>query len=114
MRKVFLLSVVVLLSGSVVMAQGRKERKKNKEKASAEAPLVIESAANVTPATTGAAPSAPATTLKAEDIDFAETVHDFGTVMEGPDAKCIFTFTNKGNEPIIIQKAWCVLACGAW
>ena len=106
MRKVFLLSFVVLLSGGVVMAQSRKERKKKKEKTeNVQAPLVVESAANATPATTGEVSAAPATTLKVEDLEFTEVVHDFGTVMEGPDAKCIFTFTNKGKEPIVIQKA---------
>jgi hypothetical protein len=106
MRKIFLLSCVVLLSGGVVMAQSRKERKKNKEKSeTTQAPLVIESAANATPATTGEVPATPATTLKVDDLEFTEVVHDFGTVIEGPDAKCVFTFVNKGTEPIIIQKA---------
>jgi len=106
MRKIFLLSCVVMLSGGVVMAQSRKERKKNKEKSeTVQAPLVVESAANATPATTGEISAAPATTLKVDDLEFTETTHDFGTVMEGPDAKCIFTFVNKGKEPIVIQKA---------
>lgn len=88
------------------MAQGRKERKKNKDKSeTVQAPLVVESAANVTPATSGDAPAAPATTLRAEDLEFTELTHDFGTIMEGPDAKCVFTFVNKGKEPIVIQKA---------
>lgn len=102
MRKVFLMFSIVLLSGGVVMAQGKKKKNRDKDK---EAPLVIESAANVTPASDGTAPTAPATTLKVEDLAFTDVVHDFGTIMEGPDASCVFTFKNNGNEPIVIQKA---------
>lgn len=101
MRKLFLSLTIVLLSGGLVMAQGRK----NKKSKNTEAPLVIESAANATPANVSTTPSAPATTLKAEDLAFTDNVHDFGTVMEGPDATCVFTFKNNGTEPIIIQKA---------
>ena len=36
---------------------------------------------------------------------FADATHDFGTVMEGPDATCEFTFKNNGTEPITIEKA---------
>lgn len=105
MKKVFLLSLVVVLSGGVVMAKDKKKKNKEKSSTEAPAPLVIESAANATPATTGAAPVAPVSNLKADDMAFDEAIHDFGTLMEGPDAKCVFTFTNKGTEPIIIQKA---------
>ncbi len=101
MRKLFLALSIVLLSGGVVMAQGKKN-KKNKDK---ETPLVVESMANATPVTTGDAPTAPATNLKIEDLAFADVVHDFGTVMEGPDATCVFSFKNNGTEPIVIQKA---------
>ncbi len=103
MRKLFLSLTIILLSGGLVMAQGKKS-KKNKDKGN-ETPLVIQSAADATPNDVSAAPSAPATTLKAEDLAFTDVVHDFGTVMEGPDATCIFTFKNNGTEPIIIQKA---------
>ena len=102
MRKVFLMCSIILLSGGVVMAQGKK--KKNRDKGN-EAPLVIESAANVTPATSGAIAPTPTTTLKPEDLAFTDVIHDFGTIMEGPDASFVFTFQNNGNEPIVIQKA---------
>jgi len=49
--------------------------------------------------------SAPATTLKAEDMSFKDASHDFGTVAEGPDAVTEFTFVNNGKEPIVIEKA---------
>ncbi len=104
MRKLFLALGIILLSGGVLMAQGKKS-KKNREKESKDAPMIIESAANVTPASGNTEPTVPATTLKADDLAFADLVHDFGTVMEGPDATCVFTFKNNGNEPIVIQKA---------
>ncbi len=104
MRKVFLSLAILLLSGGAIMAQGRKH-KKDKDKDSKEAPLVVQTMADATPATTGAAPAAPASNLKPEDLAFTDVVHDFGTVMEGPDATCVFSFVNKGSEPIVIQKA---------
>lgn len=56
--------------------------------------------------TTAPAPTAaPATNLNAESMAFKDATHDFGTVAEGPDATCEFTFVNTGKEPIIIQKA---------
>ena len=48
---------------------------------------------------------APATTLKPDNMAFSDLTHEFGTVSEGPDALCEFTFKNTGSEPIIIQKA---------
>jgi hypothetical protein len=103
MRKLFLALSIVLLSGGIVMAQGKKsKRNRDKDK---EAPLVIESAANVTPASANTEPTTPASNLKIEDLAFTDLTHDFGTVMEGPDATCVFTFKNNGTEPIVIQKA---------
>ena len=93
MKKVFLSITVLLLCVGVSMAQGRKHKK--------------DKASNETPATVATAPvtTAAASTLKADDMSFTSPVHDFGTVIEGPDANCEFTFTNTGKEPIIIQKA---------
>jgi len=47
----------------------------------------------------------PPTTLKPDDMAFDVATHDFGTISDDVDGTCVFTFTNKGNEPIIIQKA---------
>ncbi|NDC41360.1 MAG: DUF1573 domain-containing protein [Chitinophagia bacterium] len=63
------------------------------------------------PGTNGAAPAGATTTLKADDMAFSDLNHDFGTVQEGPDATCKFTFTNNGKEPIIIQKAQASCGC---
>jgi hypothetical protein len=47
-----------------------------------------------------AAPSGPATT-----IAFATETHDFGTIKAGEKAEHVFTFTNTGDEPLIISNA---------
>jgi hypothetical protein len=85
MKKI-LLSLGLLLSVGVVMAQDKKQK-------------VSENPAYENPS------KAPATTLKPENMAFTETTHEFGTVQEGPDALCEFTFKNTGSEPIVIQKA---------
>jgi len=38
-------------------------------------------------------------------IDFAETSHDFGQIMQDSENKKVFTFTNTGAEPLIIENA---------
>jgi hypothetical protein len=101
MRKLFLSLGIIMLSGGLLLAQG----KKNKKNKGSDAPMVIESAANVTPASAPSTAAAPASNLKIEDLAFTDAVHDFGTIMEGPDASCVFTFKNNGTEPIVIQKA---------
>jgi hypothetical protein len=89
MKKILLSLGVLLLSASVSMAQHKKHKN--------------DDAQTATPTTTVNA--TPATTLKADDMAFKDATHDFGTIVEGPDATTEFTFVNKGKEPIIIQKA---------
>jgi hypothetical protein len=95
MKRAILSVGLLFLCAGVSMAQ-----KKHKNSADNETPQTI----NTTNTTTASA-STPQTTLKADDMAFFETSHDFGTVQEGPDATCEFTFKNNGKEPIIIQKA---------
>lgn len=38
-------------------------------------------------------------------ISFGETQHDFGVINQDTENKKIFTFTNSGTEPLIIEKA---------
>ena len=90
MRKVILSLGLVLLTAGVAMAQHKKHGKDAEQPATA---------------TTTTTNAAPATTLKADDMAFKTNVHDFGSVQEGPDATCQFSFVNNGKEPIIIQKA---------
>lgn len=44
-------------------------------------------------------------------IKFDKTTHDYGTFNEAEGLKkCVFTFTNVGNEPLVINQA--VASCG--
>jgi hypothetical protein len=38
-------------------------------------------------------------------ISFDKEIHDYGTIDQGGNGECAFTFTNTGNEPLIITKA---------
>ncbi len=94
MRKFILSLSVLLLSAGVTMAQHKKHKGNDADQKATPA-------AAATPTTS----ATPATTLKADDMAFKDAIHDFGTVSEGPDATCEFTFKNNGKEPIVIQKA---------
>ena len=98
MRKVILSLGLLLLSAGLTMAQNKKHKKDDVKTDKQQTITNTAAPASVIPA-------APATTLKSEDMAFKDVTHDFGTVPEGPDASCIFTFTNNGKEPIVIQKA---------
>lgn len=102
MRKVILSIGLLLLSGGVLMAQGKKEKSKKKDKVTTSS-AVESSSFSFNPATP-ALPAQPAA-LNPDDIVFTEMIHDFGSVAEGPDATYEFAFTNNGKEPLIIQKA---------
>jgi hypothetical protein len=53
--------------------------------------------------------SSAAFAQKAE-FKFEEITHDFGNILEGPEATYEFKFTNVGSEPLIIQS--CSASCG--
>ncbi len=63
------------------------------------------STADVVPTPEKTEPSLPATTMS-----FAEMAHDFGTIKQDTENKKVFTFTNTGNEPLVISNA--VGSCG--
>ena len=46
------------------------------------------------------APAGPVTTM-----EFAETNHDFGTITQDSENTKVFSFTNTGTEPLIIENA---------
>jgi hypothetical protein len=98
MKKVILSLGLLVLSVSLTMAQGKKHKKA--EGKSDQQQTIVN-----TPAPDNVIPQAPATTLKVEDMAFKDVIHDFGTIPEGPDATCEFTFVNNGKEAIVIQKA---------
>ena len=46
-----------------------------------------------------------ASAQKQAEIKFEKTTHDFGTFSEkSPVVSCTFTFTNKGDKPLIIER----------
>lgn len=46
-----------------------------------------------------------------KEIEWKKTTHDFGEIVQGTKAKHIFTFTNKGTEPITIISANASCGC---
>jgi hypothetical protein len=49
--------------------------------------------------------------LKAPKIVFKEDVHDFGTVPRGPELQYNFTFSNKGNSDLQIERVQTSCGC---
>ena len=49
------------------------------------------------------------TTTK-ETIVFDKKVHDYGTIRQGSDGNSVFTFTNTGTKPLILNNV--VASCG--
>ena len=47
---------------------------------------------------------------KAAEIKFETISHDFGTISADEPVKCVFTFTNTGDAPLIIHQA--IATCG--
>lgn len=49
-------------------------------------------------------------------IVFAEMEHNYGTIQKGGDGNCEFTFTNTGNEPLILSnvRASCGCTTPSW
>lgn len=51
-----------------------------------------------------------ATPVSTADIKFEKLVHDYGTIKQGANGTCEFTYTNTGKEPLIINN--CQGSCG--
>lgn len=49
-------------------------------------------------------------------IEFDKETHDYGTVYVNGDGNCVFTFTNKGNEPLVLSnvRAGCGCTVPEW
>lgn len=44
-------------------------------------------------------------------IKFSEMEHQYGTIQKGGNGDCEFTFTNEGNEPLILQNVKASCGC---
>lgn len=44
-------------------------------------------------------------------IVFAEREHNYGTIQKGGDGNCTFSFTNKGDEPLILSSVRASCGC---
>ena len=49
-------------------------------------------------------------------IVFAEMEHNYGTIVKGGDGNCEFTFTNTGDEPLVLSnvRASCGCTTPSW
>ncbi|MES2703115.1 MAG: DUF1573 domain-containing protein [Bacteroidota bacterium] len=103
MRKVILSLGLLLLSGGLLTAQDKVKIKKKSKETVAHSDASPGSFSIGAPAT----PSLPAQpdAVNPDDMAFTDMVYDFGTIPEGPDGTCEFTFRNNGKSPIVIQKA---------
>lgn len=97
MKKVLLSLSVLVLTGTVAMAQ-HKEGDGHNHGTTAK-PVV------------NAVVSSNTGVKNLEDIAFAAETHDFGTIAEGPAAEYEFTFTNKGKEPLVINSVSASCGC---
>jgi hypothetical protein len=53
----------------------------------------------------------PAQTPAPETIVFDKLVHDYGTIRQGSDGNCVFTFTNKGDKPLVLNNVSASCGC---
>ncbi|KWW30626.1 MAG: hypothetical protein AUK63_844 [bacterium P3] len=55
-------------------------------------------------------------TANGPKIQFESIIHDYGTLQKGGDGNCEFTFTNTGNEPLILSnvRASCGCTTPSW
>lgn len=100
MKKLVLLSAVVLMSGGAAFAQ-----KKAKKTANATAPTA--QAANTPNAATAVTPAVDMDAV----MKFKNEVHDFGHLREGDAADFVFEFKNTGKEPLVIQRVQASCGC---
>jgi len=101
-RKIFYLFVVGALLASCQSASNdvRDAARQNVTSNNAVQPANPNAAATPAPPQAAATPTGPTT-----NMTFAETEFNFGTVLEGEKVSHTYTFTNSGNEPLILSNA---------
>lgn len=104
--KKMLLAMVLTVTAQVAFAQTRANIQ---TKSNTQVQPAVQ-AANVGQIATSN-PTPPATSLTIENMYFKQSIHDFGTIQEGPTAEHEFEFTNTGKEPIIISNVGASCGC---
>ncbi len=58
----------------------------------------------------------PAAPAPQDSIIFSSTTHDYGTIVQSSDGSCVFSFSNKGKAPIVLNdvKASCGCTVPEW
>jgi hypothetical protein len=46
-----------------------------------------------------------------DSIIFDKTIHDYGTIEKGSDGNSVFTFTNKGEKPLVLTNVRAACGC---
>jgi len=46
-----------------------------------------------------------------DSIVFYKVAHDYGTIEKGGDGNCVFTFTNRGQKPLVLSKVRASCGC---
>jgi hypothetical protein len=46
-----------------------------------------------------------------ETIVFDKLVHDYGTIQQGGDGNCVFTFTNQDSKPLVLNNVSAACGC---
>jgi hypothetical protein len=112
MKKILSITAMVLAGMSIAAAQGTTKPA---------APSKPKPAAKPTATTKPAVTTAPAgkptpSVVVGPSISFAKKEHDFGKIIMGPKASIVFSFTNNGNEPVVLTdvKASCGCTTPKW
>ena len=50
-------------------------------------------------------------TVQKDSVIFDKLVHDYGTIEKGDDGDCTFTFTNKGQKPLVLSNVRASCGC---
>lgn len=50
-------------------------------------------------------------TAAADSIVFDKLEHDYGTIEQNGDGNCVFTFTNKGQKPLVLSNVRASCGC---
>jgi hypothetical protein len=73
----------------------------------------LSNASAATSSSTAIATPTPVVNLTTDNVVFKNDNHDFGSIPEGPAVEHVFTFTNTGKEPLVIERVQPSCGCTA-